>query len=205
TLKEEKDAYIEMIDKDIKKHAKLSQHEERILMHSFSTQAVADNSICIPFDQMEKMIPDNASLVFVELTLGGAVKGRVIVRLDKNLPNIRENIVKIFSGRIGPSLSGRELDNYTESFGMSNLPFSQIPVTPDSNGRTIAKQGDVTGYFKAGYLQVISFTTAAPPKTYDFTPGWCVFGNVEEGLDILLECHTNRKRDVIISDCGLVI
>ncbi|CAL4224962.1 unnamed protein product, partial [Meganyctiphanes norvegica] len=102
---------------------------------------VADGSIFIPFDQLQKMIPEKTSLVFVELSLGGTMKGRIIVRLDNNLPNIRENIVQIFSGQKGSSLTGRAFINHKKDIEIKNLAFSNIPVIPDSNGRTISKQG----------------------------------------------------------------
>ncbi|CAL4215694.1 unnamed protein product, partial [Meganyctiphanes norvegica] len=206
TLKEEKKVYAEMIKKDIKKHAKISQHEERTFLHSFSEQTVADGSVCIPFDELQKMHPENTSLVFIELNQGMAKKGRILVQLDNDLPNIRKNIVQIFSGQMGPSLAGRLFGGYfKDDISMSNLPFNQIPVTPDSNWKTIAKQGDVFGKFSNGYLNILGFYVASPPKTHDYSNNCRVFGSIVDGLDILLECHNNNIRSVSISDCGLVI
>ncbi|CAL4063989.1 unnamed protein product, partial [Meganyctiphanes norvegica] len=46
-LKEVKEVYTEMVLKDEKRNAKLTHHEERIHLHTFLKQAVADDCICM--------------------------------------------------------------------------------------------------------------------------------------------------------------
>lgn len=46
------------------------------------------------------MIPETASQVFMELTLGSVVMGYVLIKLDTQLPNM----VQIFTGQNGFSL-----------------------------------------------------------------------------------------------------
>ncbi|CAL4159222.1 unnamed protein product, partial [Meganyctiphanes norvegica] len=207
-LREEKDVYAEMVIKNEKRHAKLSQHDENICLHLLRTQTIEDNCISMPFDRLQNMIPDEASLVFFEFSLGGVVKGRVLVRLNENQPNIMENVVHIVTGQRGPSLHGIKL-NYRDSnaIGVKKLAFKDIPVTPDSdnNERVTPKIGDIFGNFSKGYLQEFYFYVGVQPNTYSYPSAWCIIGNVEDGLDILVECHEKYSSGVEISDRGLVI
>ncbi|CAL4078061.1 unnamed protein product, partial [Meganyctiphanes norvegica] len=132
-LKENKAVFSEMEINYEKRHAKLSQHEESIFFHSFQKQNVAEGHICWPLDRLQKMIPPDASLVFVDLTVNGAVMGRAKLRLHKNLPNLREYLVHIFTGQRECVLAGREFNWHNSAhLRIHNLPFSDMKVTRDS-------------------------------------------------------------------------
>ncbi|CAL4227590.1 unnamed protein product, partial [Meganyctiphanes norvegica] len=205
-LKEKNGVYVEMVIKNEKRHAKLSQLEKSFIFHPFTKQTVTDGSKCMPFDRFQKEISEDASLVFLELTLGDTIKGCIKVRLDKNLPNTSEHIVHIVTGHRGPSMKGIGLCK-SKTIGLCNtsLPFSGIRFTHDSSRRSIAKTGDLIGFFPNGYLQYLYIHVDAQPNTFDFSimanPYW-VFGHVEEGFDILQVCYDNYKKGIKISDCG---
>ncbi|CAL4096309.1 unnamed protein product [Meganyctiphanes norvegica] len=204
-LVEYKDRYAEMIIKDEKRHAKVSKHEGKSHLHAFLKQKVSDGCICRPFDHFQKMFPIEAPLVFVDLSLGDTVQGRVYIRLHKEVPNIRENVVQIFTGQRGPSLRGVKFDSCnSDCLATADLPFSEVPVTRDSNGRGIAKRGDVLGYFGHGYLRLIYFQVSA---SCNYPSDWCVFGHVEaDGMDVIQTCYDKYSpNNVTISDCGLVL
>ncbi|CAL4187116.1 unnamed protein product [Meganyctiphanes norvegica] len=205
-LEEGKTVYAKMVLKDEKRNAKLTQHEEKIHLHTFLKQAVSDNSICMSFDQLQKMISMDASLVFIELSLGGSVKGRVYIRLDKELPNIRKNFIHIVTGQKGPTVAGIKFgakdSNVIEA---GSLPFSELRFTRDSIDKTKAKRGDILGYINNGYLQDLAFFSAAPPKTFDYESDWSVFGHMEAGMDVVLECYDELRSGVTVSDSGLVL
>ncbi|CAL4151188.1 unnamed protein product [Meganyctiphanes norvegica] len=205
-FEEGKEVYAEMIVKDQKRHAKLTKHDHNIEVHPFLKQAVSDCSVCMPFDRLQKTIPE-APLIFLELTLGGTVKGRVHIRLDKNLPKARDHFVQIVTGQRGPNLMGTALSQNT-NLGLykTDLQFSEMKFTLDNNGRYIAKRGDVTGYFGPSYLSSVYFHVAMPPHTNNYrSTSYYVFGHVEEGIDVFQECYDDIRRGVHFSDCGLVI
>ncbi|CAL4068535.1 unnamed protein product, partial [Meganyctiphanes norvegica] len=209
-FEEGKKVYAEMIIKDEKRHAILTKHDHNIDVHPFLKQAVSDGSVCMPFDRLQKMIPE-APLIFLELTLGRTVKGSVKIRLDKNLTKTRDYIVQIVTGQRGATMVGISLSHH-HMYGLyqTSLPFSEMKFTPDSNGKSIAKRGDVTGFLSSNkYLQEIFFHMTIPPNTYDYDShhgrGFCVFGHIEEGMDVIQECYDNYSSGVKISDCGLVI
>ncbi|CAL4141179.1 unnamed protein product [Meganyctiphanes norvegica] len=158
------------------------------------------------------MLPSEASLVFMELTLGSAVQRRMYIRLDKTLPNTRGYMVELFTGQRGPTFRGIKFDacNSYKMYTGSTLPFSKATFTFDKSGGSIAKHGDVIGWLRSGYLQHIFFYVSDPSSTLDFgkeyTSECIVFGHVDEGsLDVLKACHDNHSRGVTISDCGLVL
>ncbi|CAL4124369.1 unnamed protein product, partial [Meganyctiphanes norvegica] len=124
-LEEGKALYVEIIINEEKRHAKVSQYKENICLHSFLTQSVAEDLTCLPFQRLQKMIFEDASLIFLELSQHGIMKGRATVRLCKDMPNIRENIVQIVTGQQGPPLNGMSFDyrNY-ENIGINNLQYS---------------------------------------------------------------------------------
>ncbi|CAL4082709.1 unnamed protein product [Meganyctiphanes norvegica] len=100
--------------------------------------------------------------------------------------------------------------SHSSSVGLRNtgLPFSEIRFTRDSSRRSIAKTGDLIGFFPNGYLQYLYIYAAAQPNAYDFSThgsAYWVFGHVEEGFGILQECYNNYSNGIKISDCGLVI
>ncbi|CAL4065866.1 unnamed protein product [Meganyctiphanes norvegica] len=206
-LNENKDVFSEMVIKDEERHAKLSQNEESIFIHSFQKQKVSEGHIFWPLDRLQKMIPPDASLVFVDLLMNDSVMGRVQLRLHKNLPNIREHLVHIFTGQQEGIMVGRQVNNHfvSELLGITNLPFSGMKVTRDSNEGSTAQHGDVFGYFGNGYLKHIYFYVAVPPKANDYGSNCCVFGRVEKGMDIVKACHDKSNSNVVISDCGLVL
>ncbi|CAL4240675.1 unnamed protein product [Meganyctiphanes norvegica] len=205
-LKERKDVYVELNVNDKKLHATLLEHHRNICFHPFSSQTVKEASISIPFDGLQKMIPKEPSLVFLELTLGSVVKGRILVRLNENLQKIRKSIVQIVTGQKGSSLIGVKLtghrshDIYTHS-----LLLQGIPVTPDKRLISTAKKGDVLGAFGDGYLSQIYLYVDTTPSTSDYTRYRHIFGNIEAGLDILMECYNKHGNGVKITDCGFVI
>ncbi|CAL4128224.1 unnamed protein product, partial [Meganyctiphanes norvegica] len=204
-LVEDRAVFAEMIIKNEKRHAKVSQHEGKSHLHAFLKQKLADGCICRPFDHFQKMFPAEAPLVFVELSLGDTVQGRVYIRLHKEVPNIRENVVQNFTGQRGPSLRGVKFDyRNSDWLETAGLPFSEVPVIRDSNGRSKAKRGDVVGYFARGYLEEICFQVSA---TCSYSSDCCVFGHVEAGgMDVIQTCCDNyRDNYVTISDCGLVL
>ncbi|CAL4099158.1 unnamed protein product [Meganyctiphanes norvegica] len=205
-LKEKKQVYTEIVIKDVQKmYGKLSQNEENIYFHTFFKQTVADDCICMPFDRLQKLIHNEPSLVFLELTLGGVVKGRVHIRLDQKIPKISENTIKILTGQHGPTLRGMKFNNSSDHFiSLTKLPFKEIPVTIGSSGRTIPKIGDVRGYFINGYLETLYFYVN-PPSIVNIMDNLCVIGCIEDGLDIIQECNNNYGSGVEISDCGIVI
>ncbi|CAL4144589.1 unnamed protein product, partial [Meganyctiphanes norvegica] len=206
TLKEEKYVYAEKIIKNETWHAKLSHHEENIHYHSFQKQAVEGGCIIMPFERIQKIIPEETSLVFIEFTLARTVKGRVLLRLEKNLANIREHIVQLVTGKQGPSFVGTNFSNDgTLGLYQNGLPFSEIKFKGDKSGRSKGKKGDVIGYFVNGYLQHIRFYVAPPPTTYDFGSEYCVFGHIEKGINIIQECCGSCSNGVSISDCGIVL
>ncbi|CAL4078931.1 unnamed protein product, partial [Meganyctiphanes norvegica] len=205
-LKEGKQVYAEMIIKDETRNAKLTHHDEGIYLHTFLEQVVADDCIRMPFDRVQKMIPVDASLAFIELSIGGSVKGRVYVRLNKEMPNIRDNFIHIVTGKRGPTLTGVKF-NGKNSYGIAagSLPFTELRFTRDSIEKTKAKRGDVIGCFYDGYLQHLEFFVAAPPITIDYPSYWSVFGHVEAGMDVVLECHDKFDFGITVSDSGLVL
>ncbi|CAL4127165.1 unnamed protein product, partial [Meganyctiphanes norvegica] len=137
-LEEELDVYVELVIKEEKKHGRLSKHEENIYFHTLRTETITDGCICIPYELAQKMIPVEASLAFLEISHGGIVKGNVIVRLDKELPIIREHFAVIVSGQSGLTLRGANMNfTYTPQnddsgccIGATDLKFSEIKVTP---------------------------------------------------------------------------
>ncbi|CAL4094306.1 unnamed protein product, partial [Meganyctiphanes norvegica] len=203
-LAEEKGVYAEMVIKNEKRHAKLSEHEKGVYFHSFIKEVVADDCICIHFDQLQKSISD-ASLLFFELSVGGIKKGCVLVRLDKTLPNISENILQIVTGQHGPTLRWEALNNKdNHNIRAIGLPFKEIPVTLDPGAKSTAKYGDVIGNFGCGFLATLFFYVATQSPKY-FGKNYGVFGNVVDGMDIIHECHDKFSQGVLISDCGIII
>ncbi|CAL4079112.1 unnamed protein product [Meganyctiphanes norvegica] len=206
-FEEEKDVYTEMIVNDEKRHAKLSKLDRNIDIHPFLKQAVPDGTVCMPFARLQKMIPETP-LVFLELEIGGTVKGRVHVRLENNLPNTRDYVVQIVTGQRGPTLIGISLPHRDASQGLyqgNYMPFTEMKFTPDSNRRSTSKRGDVTGDFGNSYLQFMFFHIAMPPHTHIHGNSRYVFGHIEEGMDVIQECYDSYSKDVKITDCGLVI
>ncbi|CAL4245960.1 unnamed protein product, partial [Meganyctiphanes norvegica] len=166
-------------------------------------QTVADGCISWPFDRIQSIIPEDVSLVFVELSLNETIKGRIHIRLNTELPNIRENVVNIFTGQMGPSLVGVVL-SYHKSYGLysnSSLPFNEMKVACDSNGRSTSKTGEIIGYFGSGYLTHLYFHMPAPPKPDNYGNGWIVFAQIEEGMDVMEEL-AKQGSGATISDCG---
>ncbi|CAL4149345.1 unnamed protein product, partial [Meganyctiphanes norvegica] len=226
TLKEVKGVYAEMIIKDEMRNAKLTHHEERIHLHTFLKQDVATDCICIPFDRVQKMIPVDASLAFIELSIGGSVKGRVYVRLNKRLPNTRDHFMQIVTGQRGPTLTGVKFTwNDNDVIAAESLPFTELRLTtPQFLGaffgtfwvfiedvfntlfqKNKAKRGDIIGDIKDGYLDDLQFFVAAPPRTHDFGRHFTIFGHVEAGMGVVLECHDKYDSGVTVSDSGLVL
>ncbi|CAL4123762.1 unnamed protein product, partial [Meganyctiphanes norvegica] len=198
-----KEVYVETVIKYQKRFAKLSQHKESIHVHPFLKQGVSDGCISTPFNLLQKMIPD-APLVFMEMSIGDAVIGLVRIRLDKNLPFISDHIVQIFTGQKGSTLSGRRFNNRGDiGLYINFLPFSEYEFTPDKNGTSTAKQGQVTGQFKMNYLSSIYLHTSMTAHAYG--SDYHVFGHVEEGMGVIQACLGKNKSIVKISDCGLVI
>lgn len=199
-LKEGEDVYTEKIIKGFRKHAKLTQHEQGLFVHPFQTQAVADSWIVMPFDRLQNMIPEEVSLVFMELSIGSDVKGNVLIRLDTRLPNIREHMVQIFTGLKGPSMKDVKFVNACRSLYTSDLSqFEDIPVSPDCSGSAgTFKRGDVLADYSSGYISQMFF----PIVKFEYTNSdRCIIGQIEEGLDIIQEFYTKHPK---ISDCGLV-
>ncbi|CAL4162789.1 unnamed protein product [Meganyctiphanes norvegica] len=208
-LREEKDVYVETIIKNEKRHAKLSQQEENIYVHSFQAQSLVDDCISVPFNRMQKMIPKETSLVFWEMSLNEEVKGRMHIRLENNLPIIRDIILQIVTGQQGPYLRNHKMyckHNYDIQAYSSR--FSEMPVTLNNSEKTVAKRGDVIGYFGSGYLSYIYIYLATSPITYDYGNKYCVFGKLEDGLEVIQACadiYNTKGGNMRISDCGLVI
>ncbi|CAL4169252.1 unnamed protein product [Meganyctiphanes norvegica] len=205
TLKEDGNVYAEMIIKDEKRHAKIAHHEDSIYFHSFQAKTDTAGSMCMPFDRLQNMIPDEASLVFLELSHKGIVRGNLVVQLDKTLPHINECIVQIVTGEQGLSLCGTLLYyDGVRCMRNMNMPLSAVKVSPDRYEK-IAKPGDVIGYFGSGYLQHIYFYIATSPNEFEFDKHHSVFGTIKDGLEVLKDCQYKIKNRVKISDCGLVI
>ncbi|CAL4139559.1 unnamed protein product [Meganyctiphanes norvegica] len=205
-FEEEKGVYAEMVISNEKRHAKLTKHGHNIDVHPFLKQTVSDGSVCMPFDRLQKMIPETP-LIYLELTLGGTVKRRVYVRLNNNYPNTRDNFVHIVTGQRGRTLVGISLVT-DSSYGLwlQFFSLSDVKFTPDSlNGSCTSKRGDVTGLVGNRYLQQIYFHVNMPPDTCDHGSNCRVFGHVEEGMDFIQECYDNDSSGVQLSDCGLVI
>ncbi|CAL4102772.1 unnamed protein product [Meganyctiphanes norvegica] len=204
-LKEGKEVYTKMVIQGETRHSKLSQHEQYIYLHFFRKQALPDRIQFIPFDNLQKMIFE-APLIFLEMSLGGVVKEYIQLRLNRNMPNIRDNFVHIVTGQRGPSLKGLHFKGrrlYKDIY-VANLPFKNITVTPDNFGIPVPKEGDILGYFQNNYLQNLFIFAGNPTEKRGFEE-CCCFGSIEDGLDVLKECYDNHSRGVIISDCGLVI
>ncbi|CAL4133336.1 unnamed protein product, partial [Meganyctiphanes norvegica] len=143
-----KNVISEMAVKDKKMHDKLSKHEKRTFIHSIQKQTVTDGHICCPVDCVLKMIPADASLVFMDVTLEGAVMGRIQIHLQNKLPKIRDYLVHIFTGQRGDTLVGKQFNHVmSEVFGINQLQFSGMKVTLGSNVGSTAKHGDVCGWF----------------------------------------------------------
>ncbi|CAL4181423.1 unnamed protein product, partial [Meganyctiphanes norvegica] len=205
--KEEIGVYTEMVIEDEKRQAQLSQQEDRIHVHTFLRKTISDGCIYLPFDHLIKMISTEAPRVFIELSLDNIVKGRVLIRLENNPTNIRDYIIHIISGQKGPTLHGVKLNGSNNGLDMysTNLPFSNMKVECDSSGKSTAKRGDMIGQFSPGYLQILWFYVAAPPKTTDYGKDRRIIGHVEEGIDVIQECYNKLSSGVTVSDCGLVI
>ncbi|CAL4122035.1 unnamed protein product [Meganyctiphanes norvegica] len=212
-IKEEKDVYAEMVILNETRHAKLSHHKDYILLHPFEKQAVADGSIFMPFDRLQKMIPDVASLLFLKLTLGGVVKGHVFVRLYNDA---RDYFVKMFTGQQGVSLNGNLFDDYFEDhIGCKNITLNINLIPPGNNGRVTAKRGSLVGQFGQEWDRYhtyvwrrflsMYFYVGIPGRTHKLGSNNFVFGDIEDGLDVVQECLYNYSSGVKISDCGLVI
>ena len=186
-----------MVIKDGKLYGKLAQQDGKIFIHFLKAQTISAESL-------EMMLPE-APLVFLELSQDGVVQGRVFVRLDKDLPNIKENIPTIFSGKRGKSLAGIKLSYHTTIknpyLHSSTSSLKDIPVKCDINGSSDAKCGDVAGYVCRGYLEHLFLLDGS----YKFDKDLCrVFGNIESCMDILQEC-CKRRTVKEITDCGLVL
>ncbi|CAL4236883.1 unnamed protein product [Meganyctiphanes norvegica] len=204
-LQGDKEVYAEMVIKGENIHAKLSQQDERIIFHRFQKQVVSEDCIFWPFGHLQKVIPYEASLTFMELSLGGTVKGQAFIRLDKNLPNIREYMEHIVTGQKSLTLAGIILDNKNNNgLWAKSIPISKMKVTIDSNATSTSKSGDVVGCFRRGKLNRLIFHIASKPKTYE-NDCCVVFGHVEEGMNVIQECYYNHNSGVLISDCGLII
>ncbi|CAL4152431.1 unnamed protein product [Meganyctiphanes norvegica] len=195
-----------MVIKDEKMTAKLTHLEEKIHLHTFLKQAASDDSIRLSFDRLQRMIPMEASLVFLELSLGGSVKGKVYVRLNKDLPNTRDNFIHIVTGQQGPTLTGVKYNGHTSNYMYADTSsFGEMIFTRDRIERSKAKRGDLIGHFNYGYLKCLHFYVTTPPTTLDYGSPWTVFGHVEAGIDVVLECHDKHSSGVTVSDSGLVL
>ncbi|CAL4086462.1 unnamed protein product, partial [Meganyctiphanes norvegica] len=203
-LKEDKEVYVEMVIKDEKMYAKLSQQDERINIHTFRKQIVSDDCTCWPFGHLQKEIPYEASLTFMDLSLGGTVRGRAFIRLNKNLPNIWQFMEHLITGQKGLTLAGRNLELKSDNeMWAPGITISEMSVPLDSNATSTAKRGDVVGFFPRGKLNQFIFYVTGKPKT--FSSHCLVLGHVEEGMDVVQSCYDHHNSGVMISDCGLVI
>ena len=69
-----------------------------------------------------------------------------------------ENIVNIVTRQKGKSLARIKLDHQGyNAVWNSSLPFSDIPVIPDSSRQLAANENHVVGYYGNGYLEQIFF------------------------------------------------
>lgn len=86
-----------------------------------------------------------------------------------------------------------------------DLPFSDMSVSRDSNAQSLAKHGDVFCNYSYNYLQSLYFYVAPPPATRGYGNPWAVIGNIVDNLPLVLDLHKNKTKDIVISDCGLVV
>ena len=78
--------------------------------------------------------------MFLELSIGDVVKGILHLRLNGDLPNIRNHMVQLATGQEGSTLAKIPLKNIDDdSIHTENLFLEDMPVTPDSNETCDAK------------------------------------------------------------------
>ncbi|CAL4082331.1 unnamed protein product, partial [Meganyctiphanes norvegica] len=207
---EDTDVYAEMSINGEQRLATLSQHGESVYVHQFVKKEKPNGCICMPFDRIQMMIPE-APLVFVELKVGSSVK-IINIRLDKNLPNIRDNFVHIVTGQGKSVLRGLKLNGQngynSHEIYVSSLPFSEMKFTCDRSVTCTAKRGDIIGRIGEGYLSQLHFYVPPSSQTHNYAShggSWCVFGHIEDTFDAIQECCQNYSKGVTISDCGLIL
>ncbi|CAL4179209.1 unnamed protein product, partial [Meganyctiphanes norvegica] len=205
--------YSELVIRDKKLHARVSAHENRLHVHSFTKQPTPDGSTIWPFGRLQKLVPGEAPLVFLEMSHKGSVLGRVYLRLTADLaPEYRECLVHLATGQHGSGASLRGL-KFRSSFDsiFADCPSEQfrgVSVPPLSNaGGVSAGPGDVVAWFGSGYLSGLRFQVG--PCGYH--SGCCIVGRIQPGssMDLIKAAHARSRRggELIrtITDCGLVL
>ena len=85
--------------------------------------------------------------------------------------------------------------------------YSDMSITRDSNAQSlaIAKQGDMIGYYGSNYLEALYFYVRALPAMYNYGSPFAVIGNIVDSLPLVLDLNENETKDIVISDCGIII
>ncbi|CAL4124279.1 unnamed protein product, partial [Meganyctiphanes norvegica] len=184
----------------------LSLKNEMIHMHMLAKESPPFGAVIIPYEQLVPLRIELPSLVFIELSYRGVVRGRVYIRLLNDLPQCAQNMRLLCTGERGTSLKGLRFNFGNDDWLRASLPSSMRMerVTRDEAANTYdAVEGDVVGGWMRGEPLSMLYLQHGPSFSY---PTAVVFGKIKSGLSIVKRCSdVYCIEEVEVSDCGIVL
>nr|XP_053652550.1 uncharacterized protein LOC128702348 [Cherax quadricarinatus] len=192
----------------------------RIHVPSLKQLNPSSQTRAVPFEYVKQCIDSASALTFLELSWGGSCRGRVYIRLIGDTVRGRQ-FLRLCTGEMGPSFCkslfhrvwwkglpgehvwGGDHDKGNGSGGTSIVESSEYVKLSAAGRRLPITAGLVAGCYEKEKVSSIFRIYTKDSKSAEEE---AAFGQVEYGLNTIESAlNHNYIRDVIISDCGVVI
>ncbi|XP_045119556.1 uncharacterized protein LOC123509362 [Portunus trituberculatus] len=200
------------------RRARVDQQGDHLFLSALQEGEPPLYSHTLPYEKVRSMVDEDHLKVFLELSWGGQVQGRVNIKLTNATTRTR-HFFYLCTGELGPSYGGTYLlevenrgqpgervwggdyqaNNGTGGAAMKGFTMGELTAQPVTAGLVASFCYGSDDHRKPSHFVVY---TSDYPVTYEE----CPVGRVDQGLDLFrFAAKVTNVRDAIITDCGLVL
>ncbi|XP_063878480.1 uncharacterized protein LOC135110269 isoform X4 [Scylla paramamosain] len=200
------------------RRARVDQQGDHLFLSALQEGEPPLYSHTLPYEKVRGMVDEDYLMVFLEVSWGGQVQGRVNIKLTNAATRTR-HFFYLCTGELGPSYGGTcllevenrgqpgervwggdyQANNGTGGVAMKGFTMGELTAQPVTAGLVASFCYGSDDHRKPSHFVVY---TSDYPVTYEE----CPVGRVDQGLDLFRSvAKVSNVRDATVSDCGLVL